>query len=191
MLEPRRWKVWARIGVSSKATIQAGLLEDEEEKMRRVANASALKAVSFGAIVQSLAGLLFLGFSSLAVSAGEVTILAPDAVAFKADANIPGVAIALIAGNPKEGAYTIRARFSTGVKIPAHFHPDERVVTVISGTYYFAAGDKFDEGALKGYGPGTVIVVPAGSPHFSACKDDVAVVQESGVGPTGIKMTGK
>jgi len=32
MLEPRRWKVWARIGVSSKATIQAGLLEDEEEK---------------------------------------------------------------------------------------------------------------------------------------------------------------
>ena len=118
-------------------------------------------------------------------------ILAPDAVAFKADANIPGVAIALIAGNPKEGAYTIRARFSTGVKIPAHFHPDERVVTVISGTYYFAAGDKFDEGALKGYSPGTVIVVPAGAPHFSACREDVAVVQESGVGPTGITMTGK
>jgi quercetin dioxygenase-like cupin family protein len=183
--------VWARIGVSSKAANQPRVLEDEEEKMRGVFNVSALKGVSFGAIVQSLAGLLFLGFSSLAVSAGEVTILAPGAVAFKADANIPGVAIALIAGNPKEGAYTIRARFSTGVKIPAHFHPDERVVTVISGTYYFAAGDKFDEDALKGYGPGTVIVVPAGAPHFSACRDDVAVVQESGVGPTGITMTGK
>ncbi|MEK6211372.1 MAG: hypothetical protein AABM64_13560 [Pseudomonadota bacterium] len=48
-----------------------------------------------------------------------------------------------------------------------------------------------DAGALKGYGPGTVIVVPAGAPHFSACKDGVAVVQESGVGPTGITMTGK
>lgn len=36
-----------------------------------------------------------------------------------------------------------------------------------------------------------VIVVPAGAPHFSACKDDVAVVQESGIGPTGITMTGK
>jgi len=191
VLAPHRWKVWARIGVSSKAAIQPQVLEDEEEKMRGVSNVSALKGVSVGAIVQSLAGLLFLGFSSLAVCAGEVTILSPDTVAFKADANIPGVAIALIAGNPKEGAYTIRARFSTGVRIPAHFHPDERVVTVISGTYYFAAGDKFDEGALKGHGPGTVIVVPAGAPHFSACKDDVAVVQESGVGPTGIKMTDK
>jgi quercetin dioxygenase-like cupin family protein len=123
--------------------------------------------------------------------ANDVKILAPDALAFKTDANVPGVAIALIAGNPKEGAYTIRAKFATGVRIPAHFHPDERIVTVISGTYYFAAGDKFDEGALKGYGPGTVIVVPAGVPHFSGCKDDVAVVQESGVGPTGITMTGK
>lgn len=27
--------------------------------------------------------------------------------------------------------------------------------------------------------------------HFSACRDDVAVVQESGIGPTGITMTGK
>lgn len=159
--------------------------------MRGAVRAFSRMADPFGAIVLSLAGLLILGFSSIAVSAGEVSILAPDAVAFKADANIPGVAIALIAGNPKEGAYTIRARFSTGVKIPAHFHPDERVVTVISGTYYFAAGDRFDEGALKGYGPGTVIVVPAGAPHFSACRDDMAVVQESGVGPTGIKMTGK
>jgi len=148
--------------------------------------------VSIGPVFRSLAIVFTLGLCSFAVSAADqVKILAPDAVAFKSDANIPGVAIALIAGNPKEGAYTIRAKFSTGVRIPAHFHPDERIVTVISGTYFFAAGDKFDEGALKGYGPGTVIVVPAGAPHFSACKDDVAVVQESGIGPTGITMTGK
>ena len=160
--------------------------------MRAAGNKILVTAVSFGPAVHSLAILFILGFCSFAVSAADqVKILVPDAVVFKADANIPGVAIALIAGNPKEGAYTIRARFSTGVKIPAHFHPDERVVTVISGTYYFAPGDKFDEGALKGYGPGTVIVVPAGTPHFSACREDVAVVQESGVGPTGITMTGK
>jgi quercetin dioxygenase-like cupin family protein len=151
-----------------------------------------LNSVSFGRVFRSSAFLFTLGLCSFAVSAADpVKILAPDAVAFKSDANIPGVAIALIAGNPKEGAYTIRAKFSTGVRIPAHFHPDERIVTVISGKYFFAAGDKFEEGALQGYGPGTVIVVPAGAPHFSACKDDVAVVQESGIGPTGITMTGK
>ena len=149
-------------------------------------------AASFGRIFRSLVFIFTLGLSSFAVPAAEpVKILAADAVAFKSDANIPGVAIALIAGNPKEGAYTIRAKFSTGVRIPAHFHPDERIVTVISGTYFFAPGEKFDEDALRGYGPGTVIVVPAGAPHFSACRDDVAVVQESGIGPTGITMTGK
>ena len=149
-------------------------------------------AASFGRIFRSWVIIFTLGFCSFAVPAAEpVKILAADAVAFKSDANIPGVAIALIAGNPKEGAYTIRAKFSTGVRIPAHFHPDERIVTVISGTYFFAPGEKFDEDALRGYGPGTVIVVPAGAPHFSACRDDVAVVQESGIGPTGITMTGK
>jgi len=172
--------------------MQAGFSKMWRRKMRAAGNKFLVSAVSFGPVVHSLAILFILGFCSFAVSAADqVTILAPDAVAFKADPNIPGVAIALIAGNPKEGAYTIRARFSTGVKIPAHFHPDERIVTVISGTYYFAAGDKFDEDALKGHGPGTVIVVPAGAPHFSACREDVAVVQESGVGPTGITMTGK
>jgi len=120
--------------------------------------------------------------------AGDIKILSPDSIAFKADANIPGVAIAVVAGNPKDGPYTIRAKFSPGVRIPAHFHPDERVVTVISGTYWFGAGDKAEDAGLKPYGPGTVIVVPAKAPHFSACKDGEAVVQEAGVGPTGITI---
>jgi quercetin dioxygenase-like cupin family protein len=121
----------------------------------------------------------------------EVTILAPGTIAFRADANVPGVAIAVIDGNPKEGAYTVRAKFSQNVKIPAHFHPDTRVVTVISGTYYFGAGDKYDEGAIKGYGPGTVIIVPANTAHYAGSAEDGAIVQESGVGPTGITLTGK
>jgi quercetin dioxygenase-like cupin family protein len=123
-----------------------------------------------------------------AYAAGDIKIMAAGDIAYKPDANIPGVAIALVAGNPKDGPYTIRAKFSPGVKIPAHYHPDERVVTVISGTYWFAAGDKFDDAAIKPYGPGTVIVVPAGAPHFSACKDGEAVVQEAGFGPTGITI---
>ena len=126
-----------------------------------------------------------------AALADEVTILAPGAITFKSDANIPGVAIALIAGNPKEGPYTVRARFDKNVKIPAHFHPDSRVVTVISGTYYFAAGDKYDEGEIKGYKAGTVIIIPANTAHYAGSAEDGAIVQESGVGPTGITLTGK
>lgn len=125
------------------------------------------------------------------VLAADVKILAPGAITYKADANIQGVAVALIDGNPREGAYTVRAKFDRNVRIPAHSHPDTRVVTVISGTYYFGQGDKYDETAIQGHGPGTVIVVPANTPHFAGSAEDGAIVQESGVGPTGITLTGK
>lgn len=123
--------------------------------------------------------------------AAEVKIITPDAVNFRADGSVPGVSIALIDGDPKTGPYTIRAKFDRNVKIPAHFHPDTRIVTVLSGTYYFGSGDAYDANAIRGYGPGTTIVVPAGSPHYAGSTEDGAVVQESGVGPTGITLTGK
>jgi len=148
-----------------------------------------------GAIALVAAGVAVLAgptaFVERAAAADEVRIIPSGSVTFRSDANVPGVAIALIAGNPKEGPYTVRAKFDRNVKIPAHSHPDERVVTVISGTYYFGDGDKYDEGAIKGYGPGTLIVVPANRPHYAGSAEDGAIVQESGVGPTGITLTGK
>jgi quercetin dioxygenase-like cupin family protein len=62
---------------------------------------------------------------------------------------------------------------------------------VISGKYYFAQGDKYDDKAIKGYGPGTVIVIPANTAHYAGSAEEGAIVQESGVGPTGITLTGK
>jgi hypothetical protein len=50
----RNRKFATPIGVGMKATIQPRLLEDEEQKMHGVANTFVPKAVSFGAIVQSI-----------------------------------------------------------------------------------------------------------------------------------------
>jgi quercetin dioxygenase-like cupin family protein len=134
------------------------------------------------ALLSALAGPAF---------GADVKILAPGAITFTADANVPGVAVALVDGNPKDGPYTVRARFDANIKVPAHSHPDTRVVTVISGKYYFAQGDKYDDKAIKGYGPGTVIVIPANTAHYAGSAEEGAIVQESGVGPTGITLTGK
>ncbi|MGH8677112.1 MAG: hypothetical protein ACREUQ_02020 [Burkholderiales bacterium] len=57
--------------------------------------------------------------------------------------------------------------------------------------YFSGAGESFSESAIRGYQPGTVIVVPAGAAHFSWSRDGEVVVQESGFGPTGITLTGK
>jgi len=154
----------------------------------RIFPRGSLRGTSSRGATRIFATLMGMG----AARADDVKILAPGAITFKADANVPGIAIAVIDGNPKEGAYTVRAKFSQNVKIPVHFHPDTRVVTVISGTYYFGAGDKYDEGTIKDYGagPGTVIVVPANTANTGSAEDG-AIVQESEVGPTGIALTGK
>ena len=45
----------------------------------------------------------------------------------------------------KSGIYTIQLTIPANVRIQAHTHPDDRVATVISGTWYIGYGAKFDE----------------------------------------------
>lgn len=127
----------------------------------------------------------------LAAHAGDdvsAKVITPFELSYRADPQIPGVGIAVVAGDPGAAApYTLRVRFAAGASAAPHAHPDERVVTVLEGEYRFAAGTKFDAGALHGYGPGTVLVVPAGMPHFSVAGPWGAVVQESGYGPTAMQ----
>ena len=41
-----------------------------------------------------------------------------------------------------------------------HWHPEDRVYTVISGVFYIGLGDEFDADKLQAYSPGSVIVLP-------------------------------
>lgn len=59
-------------------------------------------------------------------------------------------------------------------------------MTVISGTFYFASGDKFDAAQAKTYQAGDTLIIPAGMPMFAATKDQEAVLQLHGTGPWGI-----
>lgn len=127
------------------------------------------------------------GDAELAGTADRVTV---ETIQYQPDPTVPEISVAVVAGDPKRGTYTIRAKFAPGAKTPAHYHPDERTITVLSGTYYFGVGYRFDEAKLQACGPGTVIVVPAELRHFSWAKDGEVLVQESGVGPTGLVPTG-
>lgn len=121
--------------------------------------------------------------------AEEARVVAPESLSYRADPAVPGATIAIVAGDPQQGPYTLRAKLARGARTPPHSHPDTRHVTVLSGVYHFASGPSHDEKhadeRLQGYGPGTVIVVPAGVVHYSAAPQGEVVVQESGTGPTG------
>ena len=64
------------------------------------------------------------------VSAAEaIKVVAPDTIDYVQEAKAPGVATAIVAGDPAQGPYTMRAKLAPGAKVPAHTHPDGRTVT--------------------------------------------------------------
>src|SRR5206468_8957864 len=70
---------------------------------------------------------------------------------------LPGVSATVLAGDPsKPGFYTIMLSVPPNTSIPAHSHRDNRMATVVSGTWQFGYGDRFDENALKRLPPGSV-----------------------------------
>ena len=94
----------------------------------------------------------------------------------------------VLTGNPNQaGTYTIQLSVPANTRIEAHDHPDDRVVTVISGTWHFGYGASFDEKALKELPPGSFYTEPPNAPHFARTGSTPAVIQITGFGPSGTR----
>jgi quercetin dioxygenase-like cupin family protein len=83
------------------------------------------------------------------------------------------------------GLYTIRVRIAPGGSIAPHSHPDDRILTVVSGEVLYGFGPTADPTAAKLYRAGDVFVVPANAPHFAFAPEAEAIYQEAGMGPSG------
>src|SRR5262245_7710879 len=55
-----------------------------------------------------------------------------------------GQRVNLAGDEQKPGMYIYRVRFPIDFKVQPHFHPDERIVTVMSGILYMGYGEQFD-----------------------------------------------
>jgi pimeloyl-ACP methyl ester carboxylesterase/quercetin dioxygenase-like cupin family protein len=98
---------------------------------------------------------------------------------------LTGVSTTVLSGDPsKSGFYTMVLFVPARTTIPAHSHRDDRMATVVSGTWQFGYGDRFEERSLKTLPAGSVYSEPAGANHFARTGDDPVLVEISGVGPT-------
>ena len=96
--------------------------------------------------------------------------------------NRPGVKLAVIEGDlAKAGPFLMRVKFPAGFKLAPHTHPTIEHTTVLSGTMRLGYGTK-DDGPAETFGPGTVIITPANTPHFFSTATET-IVQTHGVGP--------
>jgi quercetin dioxygenase-like cupin family protein len=82
------------------------------------------------------------------------------------------------------GPYAAQTRLPAGLRIPPHFHPEDRIVLVMSGTLQVGYGEKFDEAKMTALPPGSVFTEPGREPHFTWAKDGDVILYVTGRGPT-------
>ena len=122
-----------------------------------------------------------------AKDAGFISVVASQLKWSDAPSVGPGAKIAVMEGDLKSAApFTFRLKLPTNLKLGVHTHPTFERVTILSGTLYFATGDKFDSAKAKAYKPGDAFMVPPGMPMYAYTKKGEAILQLHGTGPWGI-----
>ena len=118
--------------------------------------------------------------------------LTPDEIAWPettggvGTSGVSSVQTLVLSGDPSQaGLYTLLLRVAPNTRIEAHAHRDDRVATVLSGTWYFGYGDMFDETSLKALPAGSFYTEPPNANHFAMTGNEPEVVQISGFGPSG------
>lgn len=137
--------------------------------------------------------LVVLAAASLgAQSSGELRVTPSDvkwpapAAGGAGTSGVSGTQTVVLKGDPtKPGLYTMLLRVGPNTKIEAHAHPDDRVATVISGTWHFGYGATFDESRLKVLPAGSVYTEPPNSNHFAMTRGEGVTIQITGTGPSG------
>jgi quercetin dioxygenase-like cupin family protein len=97
----------------------------------------------------------------------------------------PGAQISVMSGDPGKAApYAVRLKFPASYAIPAHSHPTDEHVVVISGSLTFGMGDKLTKGAAnKALSVGGFALMPAHMNHFAYTTSSETTIVLYGQGP--------
>jgi quercetin dioxygenase-like cupin family protein len=141
----------------------------------------------FGRLLMA-APILVFGLA-VASHAGELN---PAAVVYKLPDQIPwsapnerGVQQAVVVGDPsKPGLYVTYVKWLAGNHFShPHFHPNDRFITVLKGTWWVGTGTKYDPNSTVPMPAGTFVTHFGKQVHFDGAKDEDAVLLIVGEGP--------
>jgi len=146
-----------------------------------------MRMTSVPIVALALLGVVALGATADAGSAGsaEFVRLTPEQIHWQDMPGSFGGQIATIAGDPKgHGLYVQRVRFPAHVMDRPHWHPGDRYVTVIKGTWYAGTGPSFDPAQAVPLKAGSYMFHPAKALHWDGSNsDEEVIVQIVGLGP--------
>ena len=132
-----------------------------------------------------LSGLLLAVGSTVLAAAEMPGPLQPEEIKWGAAPPVlpAGVKLAVLVGDPaSSGPVILRLKMPAGYSIPAHWHPTDENVTVVSGTLGLGMGDVLDRKKSKVLRAGGFAVAPAKMNHYAWTRSG-AVVEVSLMGP--------
>ena len=95
-----------------------------------------------------------------------------------------GAKTAVLAGDPeKPGLYVMLVKWLPHHMSHPHWHPNDRFVTVLSGTWWVGTGVKFDPDNTVPMPPGTFVRHFGKQVHYDGAKDEEVVIEIVGEGP--------
>jgi hypothetical protein len=122
------------------------------------------------------------GAMAAELNPAAVTFTLPDKIEWKINPN--GADNAVVLGDPsKPGLYIVLVRWNAGHMSHPHFHPNDRFITVLSGTWWVGTGTKFDPDATVPMPTGSYVVHYGKQVHYDGAKDGDCVLEVVGEGP--------
>ncbi|WP_097991027.1 cupin domain-containing protein [Methyloterricola oryzae] len=135
------------------------------------------------------------GFAAVAVltacySDGKAAELDPKAISIKLPEQIKWVAnpggseSAVLVGDPaKPGLYVVLNKWKAHHNSKPHSHPNDRFITVISGTWWVGTGSDYKPDEFKPVPAGSFVTHFGKEVHYDGAKEGDVILQIVGIGP--------
>ena len=135
------------------------------------------------ALSVAAAGLSTINAAEQPLNPKAITIKLPDQIPWKRSAAGTNETAVLYGDPDKPGPYVLMFKWLPGNMSRPHWHPNDRMITVLKGTWWVGTGEPFD--------PDTTTPVPAGSAvthfgkeiHYDGAKDGETWLLIVGEGP--------
>jgi hypothetical protein len=122
-------------------------------------------------------------------SARAAADLNPKAITIQLPAEIKwnkgrGSESATLVGDPsKPGLYVVLQKWLAHNGSRPHFHPNDRFITVISGTWWMGTGAKYDSDGMKPIPAGSFVTHFGKEIHYDGARDEDCILEIVGMGP--------
>jgi len=95
-----------------------------------------------------------------------------------------GAETAILVGDPsKPGLYVVLQKWLPHNNSRPHFHPNDRFITVLSGTWWVNTGAKYDPEGMKPVHAGSFVTHFGKQIHYDGAKDEECILEIVGIGP--------